>query len=152
MVRANGQSELPIVKAGANQMHARARIVLAHFKSAVHCMTKSIETLVWTLQTGLMQKPISRSQQSSTGAPANNHGRKGHLQMMFNGTAYKATVDQLAAEMRDAFDEHNIDLNNKEIRAAVMLTATQILNLVDKPPMLLLVGIDGIVTMLEAHQ
>jgi len=72
--------------------------------------------------------------------------------MMFNGTAYKATVDQLAAEMRDAFDEHNIDLNNKEIRAAVMLTATQILNLVDKPPMLLLVGIDGIVTMLEAHQ
>lgn len=152
MVRANGQSELPIVKAGANQMHARARIVLECFRSAAHYMTKSIETLVWTLQTGSIQKPISRSQQSSTGAPANNHGRKGHLQMMFNGTAYKATVDQLAAEMRDAFDERNIDLTNKQIRAAVMLTATQILNLVEKPPMVMLVGIDGIVTMLEAHQ
>jgi len=133
-------------------MHAQARIVLECFRSAAHYMTKSIETLVWTLQTGSIQKPISRSQQSSTGAPANNHGRKGHLQMMFNGTAYKATVDQLAAEMRDAFDEQCIDLADPDIRSAITVTASQLLNLVEKPPMMLMVAVDGIVTMLEAHQ
>jgi hypothetical protein len=148
----NGQLPLPIAKVDANQMHARARIVLVHFKSAAHCTTRFIETLVSILQTGPIQKPISRLQQSSTGAPANNHGRKGHQQMMFRGTAYKATVDQLAAEMRDAFDENNIDLTNKEIRAAICLTARQILDLVEKPSMVMLVGMDGIVTMLEAHQ
>lgn len=71
--------------------------------------------------------------------------------MIFNGAAYQATIDQLAAEQRDAFDEHQIDLANPEIQKAILLTAQQLLHLLERPPIILIVGVDGLTTMLKAH-
>lgn len=67
-------------------------------------------------------------------------------------SAYRAVIDQLAAEQRDMFDEHNIDLSNPKIQIAIMVTAKHLLMIVERPPTMLTAAVDAITTMIEANQ